>query len=140
MVGSVLAMVWEFSNYKNQITEIYLTINELLKEKARPLPKVIRLTSVANTKDAGDLVGIYQFNDGDRNFMNSEKIEVYLKDKDLYVKTRNHEFGPLFQLHVQKPIFSQTYGSVLRFLPKENALKMHFFGQGINKWTKMKTQ
>jgi hypothetical protein len=137
MVGSVTAMVWEFSNYKNEITEIYIKINELLGENARPLPKVIRLTSVANTQDAEDFVGIYQFSDGHRNVLNSETIEVYLKDKDLYIKGTDFEMGPLLQLHFEKPIFSKVYGSIMRFIPERNTIKMYFGTNGINEWTKM---
>jgi hypothetical protein len=137
MLGSVGTMVWEFSNYKNEITELYLKINELLGENARPLPKVIRLTSLANTKDAEDFVGIYQFSDGHRNILNSQTIEVYLKDKDLYMKTTNNEWGPLLQLHVEKPLFSKIYGSIMRFIPERNTIKMYFGTGGINEWTKM---
>jgi hypothetical protein len=137
MLGSVGAMVWEYSNYKNEITEIYIKINELLEEKARPLPKVIRLTSVTNNKDAQDFVGIYQFSGGHRNVLNSETIEVYLKDKDLYMKTRNREIGPLLQLHFEKPIFSKVRGSIMRFIPERNTIKMYFGTGGINEWTKM---
>jgi hypothetical protein len=137
MLGSVNAMVWEYSNYKNEITELYIKINELLGDKARPLPKVIRLTSVANTKDAEDFVGIYQFSDGHRNVLKSETIEVYLKDKDLYIKTMNNEMGPLLQLHIEKPIFSKVYGSIMRFNPKNHTIKFYFGGGGINEWTKM---
>ena len=106
-------------------------------ENARPLPKVIRLTSVANNKDAEDFVGIYQFSDGHKNILNSETIEVYLKDKDLYVKTTNNETGPLLQLHVEKPIFSKVRGYIMRFIPKRNTIKMYFGTSGINEWTKM---
>ncbi|UAM99074.1 hypothetical protein K8354_04415 [Polaribacter litorisediminis] len=138
MLGSVDAMVWEFSHYKNEITEIYIKITELLGENARPLPKVIRLTSVANTKDAEDFVGIYQFSDGHRNILNSETIEVYLKDKDLYMKTTNYETGPFLQLHVEKPIFSKVYGySRVRFIPERNSIKMYFGTFGITEWTKI---
>ena len=137
ILGSGTAMVWEFSNYKNEITEIYIKINELLGENARPLPEVIRLTSVANTKDAEDFVGIYQFSEGHRNVLNSETIEVYLKDKDLYLKTTNNETGPLLQLHVEKPIFSKVYGTIMRFIPERNTIKMYFASSGINEWTKV---
>ena len=137
MLGSVTAMVWEYSNYKNEITEIYIKINELLGENARPLPKEIRLTSVANPKDAEDFVGIYQFSDGHRNVFNSETIEVYLKDKDLYIKTTDYEIGPLLQLHVEKPIFSKVRSSIMRFNPKKNTIKLYFGSGGINEWTKI---
>lgn len=138
MLGSVGAMVWEYSNYKNEITELYIKINELLGENARPLPKVIRLTSVANTKDAEDFVGIYQFSDGHRNVLNSQTIEVYLKDKDLYIKTKDRETGPFLQLHVEKPIFTKVYGySTMRFIPERNTIKMYFGPNGINEWTKI---
>jgi hypothetical protein len=138
MLGSVGAMVWEFSNYKNEITELYIKINELLGEKARPLPKVIRLTSFANTQDAEDFVGIFQFSDGHRNVLNSETIEVYLKDQDLYIKTRDLETGPFIQLHVEKPIFAKEYGYfTMRFIPESNTIKMYFGPSGINEWTKI---
>jgi hypothetical protein len=137
MLGSVSAMVWEFSNYKYEITELYLEINRLLGESARPLPKVIRLTSVANTQDAEDFVGIYQFSDGHRNILKSETIEVYLKDQDLYIKTTNNETGSLLQLHVEKPLFSKVYGTIMRFIPERNTLKMYFGSGGINEWTKV---
>mgnify|MGYP005994406503 CR=1 FL=1 len=137
MLGSVSAMVWEYSNYKYEITELYLKINELLGENARPLPKVIRLTSVVNNKDAEDFIGIYQFSDGHRNVLNSQTIEVYLKDKDLYIKTRDRVIGPLLQLHIEKPIFSKVRGSFIRFIPERNTIKMYFGTGGINEWAKM---
>jgi len=137
MLGSVAAMVWEFSNYKNEITEIYIKINELLGENARPLPKVIRLTSVVNTKEAEDFVGIYQFSGGHRNVLNSETIEVYLKDKDLYIKATDYEMGPLLQQHTEKPVFAKARGYVTRFIPERNTIRIYFSTSGINEWTKV---
>jgi hypothetical protein len=137
MLGSVSAMVWEYSNYKYEITELYVEINRLLGENARPLPKVIRLTSVANTKDVEDFIGKYQFSDGHRNVLKSETIEVYLKDKNLYIKTTNNETGPLLQLHIEKPIFSKVRGYIMRFIPERKTIKMYFGTGGINEWTKI---
>ena len=91
-----------------------------------------------NPEDAEDFVGIYQFSDGHRNILKSETIEVYLKDKDLYMKTSNNETGPLLQLHIEKPIFSKVYGNfTMKFIPEKNTIKMYFGTSGINEWTKM---
>ncbi|NVJ87448.1 MAG: hypothetical protein HWE15_14155 [Algoriphagus sp.] len=143
MLGSVWTMVWEYTAYHKEILQIYLMINELLGDKAKPLPKEIRTTSVANELDAAQFIGRYVFSYGHKNVLNSETIEVFVKDKDLYYKTDDTiTRGPLLSMHAEKPWFSMSRSPAIWCFKCEqkNTLKIFHGERGITEWVKVDTK
>jgi hypothetical protein len=140
MLGSVGTMVWEYTAYHKQVLQIYLMINELLGDKAKPLPKEIRTTSVANEIDAEPFIGLYALRNGQENIFNSKTIEVFVKDKDLYYKTDDTiTKGPLLSKHAEKPWFSRRRSPATWCFNREqkNTLKIFHGARGITEWVKV---
>lgn len=143
MLGSVWTMVWEYTAYHKEILQIYLMINELLGDKAKPLPKEIRTTSVATKTDAEQFIGLYTYGYGQKNIINSKTIEVFVKDKDLYYKTDDTiTRGPLLSMHAEKPWFSMRRSPAIWCFKCEqkNTLKIFHGERGITEWVKVDTK
>jgi hypothetical protein len=115
-------------------------INELLGDKAKPLPKEIRTTSLATKTDAEQFIGIYTYGYGQKNIINSKTIEVFVKDKDLYYKTDDTiTRGPLMSMHAEKPWFSMRRSPAIWCFNREqkNTLKIFHGARGITEWVKV---
>ncbi|MEN2284318.1 hypothetical protein AAGF08_19395 [Algoriphagus sp. SE2] len=143
MLGSVSTMVWEYTGYNQEIMQTYIMIDELLGDKARPLPKEIRTTSVASEIDAEQFIGHYTQSYGQKNILNSKTIEVFLKDKDLYYKTDdNITQGPLLSLHAEKPWFAREWTRTIFYFDhaQKNKLKIFHNSRGITEWVKVDTR
>ena len=140
MLGSVATMVWEYTDYHQEIMKTYIIINELLGDKAKPLPKEIRTTSVASEIDAEEFIGHYTHSNGQKNIFNSKTIEVFLKDKDLYYKTDdNITKGPLISLHVEKSWFGIERSNTIFYFDRrqKNTLRIFHNDRGITEWVKV---
>jgi len=140
MLGSVATMVWEYTGYNQEIMKTYIMINELLGDKAKPLPKEIRTTSVASEIDSEPFIGRYTYSYGQKNILNSKTIEVFVKDKDLYYKTDdNMTKGPLLSMHAEKPWFARarTHTIFCFNCEQKSTLKIFHNDRGITEWVKV---
>jgi hypothetical protein len=143
MLGSVGTMVWEYSSYNQRIMQTYLMINALLGDKAKPLPKEIRATSISGKIDVEPLLGLYVLSNGQKNILNSKTIEVFVKDKDLFYKTDDTmNKGLLNSLNAEKPWFTRERSLMIWCFNREkkNTLKIFHHDRGITEWVKVDTK
>jgi hypothetical protein len=130
----------EYRDYRNSIPRLYILINALLGENARPLPKEIRKTSLANENDAAPLIGTYTLKFGPENTSMGKQIEISHKNKALLLKTeKDSTLEPLMYLQADGPLFIREYEiDILRFKHNgENTLKIINPYGGQTEWVKV---
>ena len=111
LVSEFETMTWQSIRNREELIQMYMMINELLGEKARPLPKGIRRTSLADESTAQRLVGFYTKTSGPQNTSLRELIEISNEGKDLYIHLESgRKLGPLINVNDEKLWFSIVDG------------------------------
>jgi hypothetical protein len=140
LVGSIRTLFWEYTAYRQQLMQNYILINELLGDKATPLPKHIRTTSLADEKDAKRFVGTYRLTSGPEDRIGTQ-LEVFNRGKDLYFKkTDGEETGPLLFLDAEQLLFSARFAVfIVEFESNgENSMRIMFHDRDDSHWSREK--
>lgn len=137
------SLMWGYSRYQPEAMEIYIMINEILEDKARELPDKIRTTSVKTEKDANRFIGTYELDSDPDNTQFGKRLEVKLKDKDLYFTFEGEESpNKLLFFSAEYPVFGiYTTAILLKFESSgENTLSIITGSQSQTHWVKTSTQ
>jgi hypothetical protein len=110
------SLMWAHSRYRAQITDAYVQINDLLGDKANPLPSKIRNTTLMTEDDAQKYVGIY---DESVDAPNGQIIEITAEGKDLFISTERGK-KRLLNYHTEKSWFGALKSNDLILFDEEN--------------------
>ncbi len=109
--SALTGLMWAHSGQRSQLTNIYVSINDLLRDKVKTLPNTIRNTSLIDEQDAQKYIGTYEETS---DTPNGETIEITAEGKDLYI-TDTEGKNRLLYFHEEKPWFG-LYSSAKLFM------------------------
>jgi len=120
---ALTGLMWAHDSHRGHITDVYVSINDLLGDKVITLPNEIRNTSLKTEQDALSYIGIY---DEPSDAPNGRTIEIIAEGKDLYIRNaegRNIK-EKLIYFHEEKPWFGYSSTLILFDEEDKNALRI----------------
>ena len=107
--SALSSLMWAHSGHRSRLTNIYVSINDLLGNKVKTLPNKIRNTSLMTEHDAQKYIGTYEETS---DVTNGETIEITAEGKDIYI-TNAEGKNRLLYFHEEKPWFGLNSSSKL---------------------------